>query len=149
MLKGHSIVFPDHSQTLSISTEICFSVALVTALQLSTHLSSHPAPGRTHHTRSSCSIACPFPLEAAAIYSPCCEVRARLNSPHSIQQQHTEHRNNRATGDKILPFPICTPDLRFFHSLLHLNPTQERGSLPRSANIPKITGSQAHRRNKV
>lgn len=51
---------------------------------------SHPAPGRTHHTRSSSSIDCPFPVEVATTYSPYRGFRARLNSPHSTQQQHTE-----------------------------------------------------------
>ena len=51
---------------------------------------SHPAAGRARHTRSRCSIACPFPLEAAAIYSPYRGFKAHLNAPHSSSQQHTE-----------------------------------------------------------
>jgi hypothetical protein len=51
--------------------------------------------------------------------------------------------------DRILPISICAPELRLSHSPPHPNPTQERAGLPRSADTPKITSSQAHWRDKL
>jgi hypothetical protein len=35
--------------------------------------------------------------------------------------EHTEHRNRRASGNRILPVPICPPELRLSHNLMHPN----------------------------
>jgi hypothetical protein len=45
--------------------------------------------------------------------------------------------------------PSVPLELRLSHSPLHQNPTQERAGLPGSADTPKTTGLQAHRRDKL
>jgi hypothetical protein len=49
----------------------------------------------------------------------------------------------------MLPVSICAPELRLSHIPPHPNSAQERAGLPRSADTPKITGSQDNRRDKL
>jgi hypothetical protein len=53
------------------------------------------------------------------------------------------------TTKPILSVSISAPDLRVPQSPSYLNPMQERAGLPKSVDKPKITGSQAHRREKL
>jgi hypothetical protein len=59
------------------------------------------------------------------------------------------HRDSGAARDRILPVSICTREVRLSHSPQHPNSIQERAGLPRSADTPKITGSQAQSGDKL
>jgi hypothetical protein len=61
----------------------------------------------------------------------------------------TGHRNFGIVRGRILPVSICALELRLYHNPLYPNATRRDLGLPRSADTHKITGSQAHRRDKL
>ena len=54
-----------------------------------------------------------------------------------------------AAGDRILQVSNFTPELRQSHSPPHSNPNQEGVGLTRRTDASKITGLEAHRRDKL
>ena len=73
---------------------------------------------------------------------------APIPGPGGTHPEPIGHRNHRAARDRILTVFICILELTCAIALQNPIPPGEIWS-PRSANTPKITGSQTQRRDKL
>jgi hypothetical protein len=62
---------------------------------------------------------------------------------------HRAQEQQSSWGYRILLVFISAPELRLSHRPPYTNPSQDRDHLARRANIPKATGSQAQKTDKL